>query len=220
MLRARLTTLVAVAVLTPPVAGLAAAATVATHQLKVNIAGSGSGVIHGASIDCSASSGGPVGPCEVSEVTGNRVTLTASASRGSTFIGWSGSGCSGTGACTVTLNSNVTVTARFSMAILSVINRPLKVLATQRSSMLLAHCRGPGTCVGSLELSTVVKGKTTKLTSANYTLTQGSSSELVLKFSSSAIALIAKHGNKLTAQLTVLPNDGQPLFATRQLQLA
>ena len=45
---------------------------------------------------------------------GTAVTLTASpAGNSSTFFGWSGGGCSGTGTCTVTLSSNTTVTATF-----------------------------------------------------------------------------------------------------------
>jgi P pilus assembly chaperone PapD len=41
------------------------------------------------------------------------VTLTATPSQGSSFTGWSGGGCSGTGACRVTLNSDQTATATF-----------------------------------------------------------------------------------------------------------
>jgi len=44
------------------------------------------------------------------------VTLTAAASTGSSFGGWSGGGCSGTGTCTVVLTSNVTVTGTFAVA--------------------------------------------------------------------------------------------------------
>jgi uncharacterized repeat protein (TIGR02543 family) len=39
--------------------------------------------------------------------------LTASPSEGSTFAGWSGSGCSGTGTCTVTMDVDKSVTASF-----------------------------------------------------------------------------------------------------------
>ena len=219
MRRVQLSTALAAAVLAS-VAGLAGAAPIPTHQLTVKIAGTGSGVIHGDSIDCVASSGGPVGPCTINELSGNRVTLTASASKGSEFAGWSGGGCSGTGSCTVTLNTNVTVTARFNMAVLLVIDRPLKVSSSQRTALLLVHCRGPGTCNGSLELSTLVKGKTTRLASTGYNVAQGLSSELRLRFSSKAIALIAKHHNTLTAELTVLPHDGQPLFGKRTLKLS
>ena len=43
------------------------------------------------------------------------VTLTAAAATGSTFTGWSGAGCSGTGACTVTMDAAKNVTANFTL---------------------------------------------------------------------------------------------------------
>jgi len=43
---------------------------------------------------------------------GTSVVITASPSTGSTFTGWSGA-CSGTGSCTVVMNSNLTATATF-----------------------------------------------------------------------------------------------------------
>jgi uncharacterized protein (TIGR03437 family) len=46
---------------------------------------------------------------------GTVVTLTAPPKPGSTFVGWSGASCSGTGICTVTMNSNQTVTAVFNL---------------------------------------------------------------------------------------------------------
>lgn len=45
--------------------------------------------------------------------SGTSVTLTATLSGNSTFTGWSGGGCSGTGPCSVTINGDKTVTARF-----------------------------------------------------------------------------------------------------------
>jgi hypothetical protein len=41
------------------------------------------------------------------------VTLAATAASGSTFAGWSGGGCSGTGVCQVTMNAAQSVTATF-----------------------------------------------------------------------------------------------------------
>jgi len=41
------------------------------------------------------------------------VTLSAAPANGSTFAGWSGGGCSGTGDCTVTMDDAVAVTATF-----------------------------------------------------------------------------------------------------------
>jgi hypothetical protein len=45
--------------------------------------------------------------------TGTSVKLTARAAAGSTFGGWSGSGCSGAGTCTVAMTANRTVKAVF-----------------------------------------------------------------------------------------------------------
>jgi hypothetical protein len=45
------------------------------------------------------------------------VPLTATAAAGSAFTGWSGGGCSGAGACHVTLHSDTTVTAAFTLLV-------------------------------------------------------------------------------------------------------
>jgi hypothetical protein len=45
---------------------------------------------------------------------GTPVTLTAVADVGSTFDGWSGGGCTGTGTCMITMNTDTAVTASFS----------------------------------------------------------------------------------------------------------
>ena len=47
--------------------------------------------------------------------SGQSVTLTAAAATGSTFSGWSGEGCSGTGTCVVTMSAARTVTANFTL---------------------------------------------------------------------------------------------------------
>jgi uncharacterized protein (TIGR03437 family) len=69
--------------------------------LTATTAGNGSGSI----------SANPPGP---SYPAGTVVTLTATPAAGSTFAGWSGA-CSGTGSCTVTMNSNEAVTAQFNL---------------------------------------------------------------------------------------------------------
>jgi hypothetical protein len=70
--------------------------------LTINTAGSGSG-----SVTCNA------GPCTSTYPFGSKVTLAAITASGSTFTGWSGGGCSGTGVCVLTLNGNTAVTATF-----------------------------------------------------------------------------------------------------------
>jgi hypothetical protein len=79
-----------------------------TFTLSVAKAGSGGGTVTSspAGISCGAD-------CSESYASGTVVTLSAAASAGSTFAGWSGGGCSGTGSCAVTMNSAQSVTATF-----------------------------------------------------------------------------------------------------------
>ena len=53
------------------------------------------------------------GTCRAAFPAGGTVTLTATPAVGSTFTGWSGGGCSGTGDCQVPVNGEVSVTATF-----------------------------------------------------------------------------------------------------------
>jgi YVTN family beta-propeller protein len=87
--------------------------TVSSFTLSVAEAGSGSGQVTSspAGINCSASSN----QCAALFAVGSQVTLTASASAGSTFAGWSGGGCSGTGTCQVTMSAAQSVTAVFNV---------------------------------------------------------------------------------------------------------
>ena len=79
-----------------------------TPVLTVTKTGAGAGTVTSSpvGISCGAS-------CTSSFATGTVVTLTATASTGSTFAGWSGGGCGGTGGCTVTLNADTTVSPLF-----------------------------------------------------------------------------------------------------------
>ena len=51
--------------------------------------------------------------CDYAFAEGSEVTLTAMATTGSFFAGWSGEGCSGTGLCTVTMDKAKSLTATF-----------------------------------------------------------------------------------------------------------
>lgn len=76
--------------------------------LTVTKSGTGSGTVTSspAGINCGAD-------CTESYASGTSVTLTATPASGSTFTGWSGGGCSGTGTCQIVMNANTTVTATF-----------------------------------------------------------------------------------------------------------
>jgi hypothetical protein len=75
--------------------------------LAVNRIGNGTVTSSPAGINCSTD-------CSEAYAPGTNVTLTATPASGSTFAGWSGGGCSGTGNCVLNLNTATTVTATFS----------------------------------------------------------------------------------------------------------
>ncbi|MBL0170348.1 MAG: DUF1566 domain-containing protein [Gemmatimonadaceae bacterium] len=82
--------------------------TLQTNTMTVSLVGAGSVTSAPAGISCPAD-------CTEPYAFGTVVTLTAAATDGSAFTGWSGSGCSGTGSCVVTMNSASSVTATFSV---------------------------------------------------------------------------------------------------------
>jgi hypothetical protein len=88
-------------------AGTCVAGATSGEVLAVNKNGTGTGSVTSspAGIDCGLT-------CTKSFVKNTVVTLTPTASAGSTFTGWSGD-CSGTGACTVTMDQARSVTATF-----------------------------------------------------------------------------------------------------------
>jgi len=80
-----------------------------TFALTVAKSGTGAGTVTSSpsGINCGST-------CSASYNSGTSVTLTATAASGSNFTGWSGA-CSGTGACTVTVDAAKSVTATFSI---------------------------------------------------------------------------------------------------------
>jgi subtilisin-like proprotein convertase family protein len=79
-----------------------------SQTLTVSKSGAGSGTVTSSpsGINCGST-------CSYSFAYNTVVTLSASATFPSTFGGWSGSGCSGTGTCTVTMSAAQSVTALF-----------------------------------------------------------------------------------------------------------
>lgn len=108
--------------------------------LNVSRTGAGSGTITSspAGIDCGST-------CAASFATGTVVTLTATAASGSTFAGWNGGGCSGTGSCAVTLSASQTVSATFDGTSGGGCGEATCVPA---QGMYVSHFSGPG-CTGT-----------------------------------------------------------------------
>ncbi len=74
--------------------------------LTVRTSGSGTVTSSPSGISCGSY-------CSAMFTSGTLITLSASANAGSSFVGWTGAGCSGTGTCIITLNTSTTVTATF-----------------------------------------------------------------------------------------------------------
>ena len=88
--------------------------------------------------------------CSVTYPTGTSVTLTATPTTGSTFVGWSGGGCSGTGTCTVTLNQAQNVTATFALATVSPVSPYDGIYQWDAGYYLSVHQIGGGTLIGTI----------------------------------------------------------------------
>ena len=86
--------------------------TVNIYQLTVASVGNGTGTVTSAPAGISCG-----GDCTEVYKANTVVTLTATPAGGSTFTGWDGGGCSGTGTCTVKMNSATSVTATFTLNI-------------------------------------------------------------------------------------------------------
>jgi len=78
---------------------------VGSGQAALHITTTGDGLVRGAGSDCR-------GSCTATPLAGTQLRLEAVADTGATFAGWSGA-CTGTGACQVTVNGEVSVTATF-----------------------------------------------------------------------------------------------------------
>jgi hypothetical protein len=78
------------------------------RSLEISSAGGGSGSVVSAQADVACAS-----LCSYDFEVGESVALAARPAAGSTFAGWSGGGCSGTGTCEVTLNTDTAVVANF-----------------------------------------------------------------------------------------------------------
>ena len=88
--------------------------------LTITLAGNGTGSVSGSGAGHQpgdfAGCTSPAVVCSLVYTSNGEAVLTASPASGSTFQGWSGASCSGTGTCTVKMDGNKAVTATFTKA--------------------------------------------------------------------------------------------------------
>jgi len=109
----------------------------ALHTLTVEITGAGSGevLILPGGTTCGSS-------CTETFPESTEVSLTANATAGSSFTGWSGAGCTGTDSCLLTLDGDRTVTAPFE------ISEPCYALALSKVGQGSDPVPSPGSSTG------------------------------------------------------------------------
>jgi List-Bact-rpt repeat protein len=137
--------------------------------LTVSKSGAGSGTVSSspAGINCGAS-------CSTSYVIGTQVTLTATPAAGSTFTGWTGGGCAGTGTCVVTMNADTTVTAGFVVQSFALtVNRSGNGTGTVTSAPTGINCGA--TCSTSFSFGTQVTLTASAATGSTFTGWSGGS---------------------------------------------
>jgi hypothetical protein len=135
-------------------------ALIPTKTLTIAETGTGTGTV------TSAPSGISCGPtCSANFATGTQVTLSAASTHGSIFGGWSGGGCSGTAACTVTLNADTTISASFVAKQNANVNLLAAVLPDSRSVQVGATATAFATMLntGSVDGSTCSIAPTTSV---------------------------------------------------------
>lgn len=186
-----------------------------THTLTVKTAGTGSG-----SVTCNG------GACAASYKAGTVVTLAASPASDSNFSGWSGGGCSGTGACTIAISADTTVTATFDKKPVdnppnnppktgppaptppSNAAKPGAVKPNSGGATLTVTVPGPGALVAS--------GK--GLVSVTVQAKKAGPVQLALKLTSAEKKTLAKKG-KVTIKVKIVftPTGGSPGVTTKSI---
>ncbi len=124
--------------------------TLKSYQLVVVRQGAGTGSVTStpAGIRCGST-------CTVSRTHGSSVTLRAVASAGSTFTGWSGSGCTGTGSCVVSMTQARSVTATFTLTTFTLTVQRSGTGTGQVTSMPAGISCG-STCTKAFAVGTIV----------------------------------------------------------------
>ena len=168
-----------------------AVAAPSSYAVAVSAAGTGAGRVTSspAGIDCGAT-------CSMQVAAHSAVTLTATASQGSRFTGWSGA-CSGTAACSFTVDAAVSATANFEAL------QPGAVLA-QPSAVDF----------GSQTLDTTSPVSTVTLSNAGQQSLQITGIQASANFALAHDCATLEPGQQCTAQVTFTPTSEGAIAGT------
>jgi hypothetical protein len=171
--------------------------------LTVVKTGAGTGTVTApGGIDCGAA-------CSATYDSGASTTLTAKPAVGSTFAGWSGATCSGTGSCQVTIGSDTTVTATFDVNSEFTFVK-VELNKKKGTAELTVNVPGPG----KLSLS----GKTVK--DANTTAADPGDEVLKVKATGKAKEKLADKGKvKVPVDVTFTPTGGDSATRSKTVKL-
>lgn len=164
------------------------------HALTVAKAGTGQGTV-----TCNGTT------CAASYSEGSEVTLKATPAQGSSFTGWSGEECSGTGSCVVAIGeaaAAVTATFEANPQPPPPTEGTAKAAATAKvksgKALVKLTCSG-GPCSGTLKLSAKVKQgtkrKSVQIGKSLFSLAAGAKKTLKVRLSSAAMRELKKAGS-------------------------
>lgn len=175
------------------------------RSLTINKSGTGGG-----SVSCNG------GACSGSYPDGTIVTLSATPDSASSFTGWSGAGCSGTGSCTVTITADTAVTAGFGLnskagpppaptPCIATVGSSATVTAGQ-ASIQLTCAAGTAGASGKVTLKAKVKQgkkqKTIAIGSASFNVVAGKSAAVKVKITNSQVKKQLNNGKVVKAQVS------------------
>ncbi len=185
------------------------------YSLTLTKSGAGSGSVSSipTGIDCGL-------VCSYSFSLSTSVTLTASPAAGSSFTGWSGSGCSGTSTCTVTMLGARVVDAKFTkkpsnLFTIKSVKPGVKALT---STVVLP---GSGALTQIVTRSVTKKSKTVKITvcKTSKKAIKAGTIKLSCKLSSATRAALRKRSLRVSVKTTFTPTGGLPASKTKTMTL-
>jgi hypothetical protein len=178
-----------------------------TFTLTAATNGTGAGTV--TSVDGGINCGST---CTSSYGSGSQVTLNAQPGLNSTFTGWSGDGCSGTGSCTAPITQDTTVTATFTYVAPP---KSLTVTLTGSAGTVSSSPAGiscPGTCAADFSPGTVVTLTATPASGGTFAGWSGPSCQVTITGACSVTTTTPPQSVSATfTTATVLPQEALTL---------